>query len=157
MIGLVSCQKRVVAFHIILGTPIGKIAARMREDVSLLHRPTRSGLFPFVPGKCFVLVSDSSVDVLPNLIHPMEIISALYEIAFRMLRQPPQNFLSRSKDKFFVRFIHRHYTVPLGDSICTSVVRPKRHRVIPIQVVGLLGINLRVSGSPKNQKEYGDE
>lgn len=144
MIGLVSCQKRVVAFHIILGTPIGKISARMRENVSLLHRPTRSGLFPFVPGKRFVLVGDSPVDVFPNLVDAVQVVASLDQITVGMFCQALQNLTARTRNDSFIRFIGRHDFRPFIIELSTCLkFRPNRHCIPPIQVIALLRKYLR--------------
>lgn len=144
MIGLVSCQKRVVAFHIILGTPIGKIAARMSENVSLLHRPTRSGLFPFVPGKRFVLVGDSSVDVLPDLVDTTHIVTTLNQVTFRVLCQAHFDLFVRARHQSFVGFVGWHDLRPFLIKLRTCLkLSPHRHGVLPIQVITLLRVNLR--------------
>lgn len=144
MSALVSRQKRVVAFHIILGTPIGKIAARMRKNVSLLHRPTRSGLFPFVPSKRFVLVGDSSVDVLPNLVDTTQIVTSLYQVTFRVLFQAHFDLVVRARHQSFVGFVSWHDVRPLLIKLRTCLkLSPNRHCVLPIQVITLLRVNLR--------------
>ena len=144
MIGLVSCQKRVVAFHIILGTPIGKIAARMSANVSLLHRPTRAGLFPFVPGKRFVLVGDSSVDVLPDLVDTTHIVTTLNQVTFRVLCQAHFDLFVRARHQSFVGFVGWHDLRPFLIKLRTCLkLSPHRHGVLPIQVITLLRVNLR--------------
>ncbi len=147
----------VVPLHVIFRAPIRKIATRMRENIALLHYPARRTGFPFVPGKGFVLVGYSTIDVFPNLIDTMQIVSTFDQLSFSMLREALKNFLTRARNESFVRFIRGHHKIPFSDSFCAVVTCPKRHRVLPVQVVRLLGINLRASSSPKNQKEYGDE
>lgn len=153
----VSCQKRFVPFHVILGAPIRKIAARVRENVSLLHRPARPTGFPIVPGEGFVLVGNGAIDVLPDLINPIQVMSAFNQIAFRVACQTLQDFISRAREKCFVRLIHGHHEIPFSDRFFAVVTLPKRYRITPVQIVRFLSINLRVCGSPKNQKESGNE
>jgi len=153
----VSCQERIVPFHVILGAPIRKIAARVRENISLFHRPARSAGFPIVPGKRFILVGNGAIDVLPDLIDPVQVMPAFNQITFRVTCQTLQDFISRAREKRFVSFIYRHHEIPFSDRFCAVVTLPKRNRVTPVQIVRFLGINLRVCGSPKKQKESGNE
>lgn len=137
-------KERFVTLHVVLCAPIRKVAARMRENVSLLHRPTRSSLLPFVPGKCFVLVGDSSVDVLPNLVDTPQIVTSLYQVTFRVLCQAHFDLVVRAKHQSFVGFVSWHDLRPLLIKLCTCLkLSPHRHCVLPIQVITLLRVNLR--------------
>ncbi|SIS81465.1 hypothetical protein SAMN02744133_102483 [Thalassospira xiamenensis M-5 = DSM 17429] len=147
----------IVPLYVILSAPIRKVAARMCENIALLHHPARPTGFPFVPSEAFVLVGDGTIDVFPNLIDTMQIMSALDQVSFGVLRQSLQNFLTRAGNKRFVCFIGGHHEVPFSDCLSTVVTRPKRNRVIPVQIVGFLVINLRVCRSHNHQKESGNE
>lgn len=140
----VSCQKRVVPFHVILGAPIRKIAARVRENISLLHRPARPSRFPIVPGERFILVGNGAIDVFPDLINPIQVMSTFNQITFRMTCQTQQDFISRAREKFLVCFIDRHDLSPFLIELTSRLnFSPNGHRVIPVQVIALLRVDLR--------------
>ena len=150
-------KKSLVTLDVILGAPIRKIATRVRENISLFHRPARPTGFPIVPGEGFVLVGNGAIDVLPDLIDTVQIMSAFNQVPFRVTCQTLQDFIARAREKRFVRLIYGHHQIPFSDRFYTVVTLPKRYRVAPVQIVRFLGINLRVCGSPKNQKESGNE
>ncbi len=140
----VSCQERIVPFHVILGAPIRKIAARVRENISLFHRPARPTGFPIVPGERFVLVGNGAIDVLPDLIDPVQVMPAFNQVAFRMTCQTLQHFISRARDKFLVCFVDRHDLSPFFIELTSRLnFSPNGHRVIPVQVIALLRVDLR--------------
>ncbi len=156
---LLFCFRKygVVASDVILCAPIRKIAARVRENVSLFHRPARPTGFPIVPGEGFVLVRNGTIDVFPDLINPVQVMPAFNQVPFRVTSQTLKHFISRAREKRFVRLIYGHHEIPFSDRFCAVVTLPKRYRVTPVQIVRFLSINLCVCGSPKNQKESGNE
>lgn len=140
----VSCQERIVPFHVILGAPIRKIAARVRENISLFHRPARPSRFPIVPGERFVLVGNGAIDVLPDLIDTVQVMPAFNQITFRVTCQTLQDFISRAREKVLVCFVGRHDLSPFLVELTSRLnLSPNGHRVIPVQVIALLRINLR--------------
>lgn len=140
----VSRQKRVVPFHVILGAPIRKIAARVRENVSLLHRPARPARFPIVPGERFILVGNGAIDVFPDLVDTTQIVTTLYQVTFRVLCQAHFDLFVRARHQSFVGFVGWHDLRPFLIKLRTCLkLSPHRHGVLPIQVITLLRVNLR--------------
>ena len=137
-------EKSLVTLDVILGAPIRKIAARVRENISLFHRPARSARLPFVPGEGFVLVGNGAIDVLPNLVNAVQVVPAFNQITFRLTCQTLQDFISRAREKVLVCFVGRHDLSPFLVELTSRLnLSPNGHRVIPVQVIALLRINLR--------------
>ncbi len=137
-------KKSLVTVDVILGTPIRKIAARVRENVSLFHCPARPARFPIVPGERFVLVGNGAIDVLPDLIDAIQVMPSFNQITFRVTCQTLQDFISRAREKVLVCFVGRHDLSPFLLELTSRLnLSPNGHRVIPVQVIALLRINLR--------------
>lgn len=134
----------VVASDVILCAPIRKIATRVRKNVSLFHCPASPSRFPIVPSERFILVGNGAIDVFPDLINPVQVMSAFNQITFRVACQTLQDFISRARDKCLVCFVDRHDLSPFLIELTSRLnFSPNGHRVIPVQVIALLRVDLR--------------
>jgi len=137
-------KESFVTLHVIVCAPIRKIATRTCENIALLHYPARRTGFPFVPGKGFVLVGDSPIDVLPDLVDTTQIVTSLYQVTLRVFCQAHFNLVMRSRHQSFVGFVSWHDLRPFLIKLRTCLkLSPHRHCVVPIQVITLLRVNLR--------------
>lgn len=118
--------------------------ARARKNIALFYDPTRRLSCPLVPCMGFVLIGDRPVSMLPDLINPMQIVTALDLLTLWMVGHLLENFIARTRDQILIGLICRHDAIPFFIKLVSRLnLSPDGNSIIPIQIVASLRVNLR--------------